>query len=94
MKISRDVLDLVDQTYGADHQYPDGFALFTGTLFAPTQDRDDPGQGFTHKEGDVVRIATAKLGMLENTMTWSDRAPPWDFGTGALMRNLAKRGLL
>lgn len=93
-KISRDVLDLVDQTCGANHQYPDGFALFTGTLFAPTQDRDSPGQGFTHKEGDIVRIATDKLGMLENTMTWSDQAPPWEFGIGALMRNLARRGLL
>jgi fumarylacetoacetate (FAA) hydrolase family protein len=93
-KISRDVLDLVDQTYGDNHQYPDGFALFTGTLFAPSQDRDSAGQGFTHKEGDIVRIATEKLGMLENRMTWSNQAPPWEFGIGALMRNLAQRGLL
>lgn len=93
-KISRDVLDLVGQTINESHQYPDGFALFTGTLFAPTQDRDGEGQGFTHKEGDVVRIYSEKLGMLENTMTWSHQAPPWDFGIGALLKNLSKRGLL
>ena len=93
-KISRDVLDLVGQTYNSSHQYPDGFALFTGTLFAPTRDRDGAGQGFTHKEGDVVRISTEKLGMLQNTTTRSDRAPPWEFGIGALMENLSKRGLL
>lgn len=93
-KISRDVLDLVGQTYNDCHQYPDGFMLFTGTLFAPTQDRDGAGQGFTHKEGDVVRISTEKLGMLENAMTWSNQAPPWAFGIGALMTNLSERGIL
>lgn len=93
-KISRDVLDLVGQTYDDCHQYPDGFMLFTGTLFAPTQDRDGAGQGFTHKEGDVVRISTEKLGMLENVMTWSNQAPPWAFGIGALMTNLSERGIL
>ena len=93
-KISRDVLDLVGLTYNDCHQYPDGFMLFTGTLFAPTRDRDGAGQGFTHKEGDLVRISTAKLGMLENAMTWSNRAPPWEFGIGALMKNLSERGIL
>lgn len=93
-KISRDVLNLVTQAYNENHQYPDGFALFTGTLFAPTQDRGGDGNGFTHKEGDIVRISTEKLGMLENPMTWSNKAAPWEFGIGALMKNLAKRGLL
>ena len=93
-QISRDVLDLVDQTYNDCHQYPDGFMLFTGTLFAPTRDRDGAGRGFTHKKGDVVRISTEKLGMLENAMTWSNQAPPWEFGVGALMTNLSERGIL
>ena len=77
-----------------EHQYPDGFVLFLGTLFAPTQDRDNPGQGFTHKEGDVVRISTPKLGVLENRVTSSKAAPPWTFGISDLMKNLVRRGLL
>ena len=92
--ISRDPLDLVAQTLGRHHQYPDGIVLFLGTLFAPTQDRDQPGQGFTHKPGDRVEIAAPALGRLVNTVTYSDEAPPWQFGIAALMRNLAARGLL
>ncbi|MGO7592949.1 fumarylacetoacetate hydrolase family protein [Rhizobium leguminosarum] len=93
-KISRDPTDLVKQTVGAHHQYPDGFMLFLGTLFAPTQDRDAPKQGFTHKIGDVVEISSAGLGALVNTVRLSTECPPWTFGISALMRNLAKRGLL
>ncbi len=93
-KISRDPLDLVAQTIGRHHQYPDGFMLFLGTMFAPTQDRHGPGQGFTHEVGDVVRIATPKLGLLVNRVDRSDRVAPWDFGIAALMRSLAQRGLL
>lgn len=93
-EISRDVTDLAAQTIGANHQYPDGLVLFTGTLFAPVEDRDAPGQGFTHKVGDLVTIASAKLGRLVNRVNRSDRIPPWNFGAGALMRNLAGRGLL
>jgi fumarylacetoacetate (FAA) hydrolase family protein len=92
-QISRDPLNLVGQTV-KEHQYPDGFVLFLGTLFAPTQDRDNPGQGFTHKEGDIVRISTPKLGVLENKVTSSKAAPPWTFGITALMKNLVQRGLL
>jgi fumarylacetoacetate (FAA) hydrolase family protein len=92
-EISRDPTDLVRQAL-SEHQYPDGFALFLGTLFAPTQDRDHPGRGFTHKEGDVVRIGTPKLGTLVNRVTTSKAAPPWEFGIRELMRNLAERGLL
>ncbi len=93
-KISRDVTDLVAQTIGKHHQYPDGFVLFTGTMFAPTQDRAGPGSGFTHKAGDVVTIASPKLGALVNRVDYCDALPPWDFGLGALMKNLAARGLL
>lgn len=92
-EISRDPTDLVRQAL-SEHQYPDGFALFLGTLFAPVQDRDHPGRGFTHKEGDVVRIATPKLGALVNRVTTSKAAAPWKFGIRDLMRNLAVRGLL
>ncbi|PDS99571.1 fumarylacetoacetate hydrolase [Rhizobium sp. S9] len=93
-QISRDPTDLVKQTLGPHHQYPDGFMLFLGTLFAPTQDRDAPKQGFTHKIGDVVEISSAGLGTLVNTVRLSTECPPWTFGISALMRNLATRGLL
>lgn len=92
-EISRDPDDLVRQAL-SEHQYPDGFVLFLGTLFAPVQDRDEPGRGFTHKPGDVVRIATPSLGELVNTVTTSKAADPWAFGIRDLMRNLARRGLL
>jgi fumarylacetoacetate (FAA) hydrolase family protein len=92
--ISRDPLDLVAQTLNRNHQYPDGCVLFLGTLFAPVKDRDEPGRGFTHKVGDVVRVSSAKLGTLLNTVVTCDTAPPWNFGITALMRNLASRGLL
>ncbi len=92
-EISRDPTELCRQTR-SEHQYPDGFCLFLGTLFAPTQDRDEPGRGFTHKVGDLVKVSTPKLGTLENRVTTSKAAPPWTFGIGALMGNLAKRGLL
>lgn len=92
-EISRDPTDLVRQAL-SEHQYPDGFALFLGTLFAPVQDRDHPGRGFTHKQGDMVRIATPKLGALINRVTTSKAAAPWEFGIRDLMRNLAARGLL
>jgi len=93
-QISRDPAALVAEMMGAHHQYPDGAVLFLGTMFAPIRDRDAPGQGFTPHEGDVVTIASEKLGALVNVVTTCDRAPPWTFGTAALMRNLAKRGLL
>ncbi len=93
-RISRDPEDLVAQAIGENHQYPDGFMLFLGTMFAPVEDRGAPGMGFTHKQGDRVTIAAARLGALENHVTTSDRAPPWTFGAGELMRNLSARGLL
>ncbi|WP_454916000.1 fumarylacetoacetate hydrolase family protein [Xanthobacter sediminis] len=93
-QISRDPADLAVQACGRHHQYPDGFILFCGTLFAPVQDRDAPGQGFTHHLGDLVRIEADGLAPLENVVRLSTQAPEWTFGAGALMRNLAGRGLL
>ncbi len=93
-KISRDPLDIVTHAFSPSHQYPDGFVLFLGTMFAPVQDRGAPGMGFTHALGDLVSISTLKLGCLVNRVTTSDRAAPWTFGIGALMKNLAARGLL
>ena len=93
-KISRDVTDLVDETIGRHHQYPDGFCLMTGTLFAPSEDRDKIGGGFTHKVGDLVQISTPTLGALVNEVELSENIEPWEFGAGALMKNLAARGLL
>lgn len=92
-QISRDPLELVRQTL-SEHHYPDGFALFLGTLFAPVQDRDEPGRGFTHKIGDVVEISTPRLGSLVNTVASSKEARAWTLGIGGLMANLAQRGLL
>ena len=82
-EISRDPLDLVGQTIGAHHQYPDGFMLFLGTMFSPIQDRDGPGQGFTHHLGDVVTISTPRLGALVNRVERSDQLPPWTYGIRA-----------
>ncbi|HGH1364340.1 fumarylacetoacetate hydrolase family protein [Acinetobacter baumannii] len=93
-EISRKPANLAAQTYNDSHQYPDGFMLFLGTMFAPTQDREGKGSGFTHKPGDVVEISTPLLGTLRNTVVYSDQAAPWTYGTRALMRNLANRGLL
>lgn len=93
-QISRDPEDIVGQTLNSNHQYPDGFMLFLGTLFAPTEDRDNAGAGFTHKPGDQVSISSPLLGTLHNQVTGSDKAAPWTFGVSALMRNLSDRGLL
>jgi fumarylacetoacetate (FAA) hydrolase family protein len=93
-EISRDPQDLVRQTIGPHHQYPDGLMLFLGTLFAPTEDRDVPGEGFTHRLGDRVTIAAPGLGRLVNTVRLSTECPEWTFGIAALMRNLSGRDLL
>jgi fumarylacetoacetate (FAA) hydrolase family protein len=93
-KIARDPDDLVRQTIGPTHQYPDGFALFLGTMFAPTKDRDAAGHGFTHHEDDLVTITAPELGTLANRMRSSAACEPWSYGIGALMASLAKRGVL
>ncbi len=92
-KISRDPTDLAAQAMKT-HQYPDGMVLMTGTLFAPTEPRTKGGTGFTHMVGDQVSIRSPKLGTLTNQVNHCDKIPPWTFGVGALMRNLAARGLL
>jgi fumarylacetoacetate (FAA) hydrolase family protein len=93
-KISRDPADLVAQTLGPNHAYPDGLVLLLGTMFAPVADRGAPGMGFTHKTGDIVTIGAAKLGRLVNRMRPCEECERWTFGAGALMRNLARRGLI
>jgi fumarylacetoacetate (FAA) hydrolase family protein len=93
-QMSRTLEELVGHAIGEHHQYPDGFVLFTGTLFAPTQDRDQPGMGFTHHEADVVSISTPALGTLINTVTTAEAAPDWTFGIRALVANLSRRGLI
>lgn len=92
--ISRDPLDLIGQTIGDSHQYPDGFALFLGTMFAPVDDRGEPGSGFTHKVGDVVKVATPRLGTLTNKVCLCEDAPRWTYGISSLMRDLSRRGLI
>ncbi len=92
-QISRDPLNLVEQCL-SEHHYPDGFVLFCGTLFAPVQDRDEPGAGFTHKIGDVVTISSERIGTLQNTVTTSRDAPAWEMGFRAFARNLAERNLI
>ncbi len=92
--ISRNPEDLVRQTIGRHHQYPDGLMLFLGTLFAPTEDRDVPGEGFTHKLGDVVTISSLGFGALTNTVRLSTECTPWTFGVSQLMRNLSERNLI
>ena len=93
-QISRDPTDLAAQAINDHHAYPDGLVLYLGTLFAPIQDRDEVGRGFTHKPGDVVRIACPELGTLSNRVVPTDKVEKWTMGAGALMRNLAARGLL
>jgi fumarylacetoacetate (FAA) hydrolase family protein len=93
-QISRDPEDLVQQTIGHNHQYPDGFVLFLGTMFAPTKVREGGGGGFTHKIGDIVAIGSAELGTLVNRVRTSDQAAPWNFGVRALIENLVARDLI
>ena len=93
-EIGRDLADLAAQTCSRFHYYPDGVVLFVGTMFTPLDDRGAPGSGFTHKVGDVVSIAAPDIGTLKNEVVPCDEAEPWAFGTGALMANLARRGLL
>ena len=93
-EISRDIVELAEQTIDENHHYPDGFILFTGTMFSPNQDRDRAGEGFTHHVGNIVKISCPHLGMLANRINHSNRIPPWTFGITALMHNLHARGFL
>ncbi|MCT9819617.1 fumarylacetoacetate hydrolase family protein [Microbacterium sp. W1N] len=93
-QISRDPADLVAQAIGAHHRYPDGLVLYLGTMFAPIDDRDEPGRGFTHHVGDIVSISTPALGALVNRVQLAEQTPPWDYGIADLFAGLARRGLL
>jgi len=93
-KISRDPADIAGQMLNAHHAFPDGAVLYLGTMFAPIEDRDTPGKGFTHKSGDIVTVSAPKLGRLVNRIRPTDQCERWSFGAAALMRNLAARGLL
>lgn len=92
--ISRSPTELIAQTIGAHHGYPDGFMLYLGTLFAPTQDRSEPGGGFSHRSGDVVTISEPRLGRLVNRVRFAEDLPPWSFGIADLMNNLARREMI
>lgn len=93
-EISRSPEELVAAAIGTHHQYPDGFALYLGTMFAPAKDRGEAGKGFTHKTGDIVTISSEKLGALVNRVRLSTECPPWNYGASHLMRGLAKAGLI
>lgn len=93
-QISRDLTALIEATIGDHHPYPDGVVLLSGTMFAPIEDRDEPGEGFTHHLGDVVSISSPRLGTLVNQVNHAHKAAPWDFGLRDLLQNLHERGLL
>jgi fumarylacetoacetate (FAA) hydrolase family protein len=93
-QISRTPESLVAAAVGRHHQYPDGFVIYLGTMFAPVKDRGGVGKGFTHKPNDIVTISTPKLGSLSNRVRLSTECPPWNYGASHLMRDLSKAGLL
>ena len=93
-KISRDPADLAAQMIGPHHQYPDGAALYLGTMFAPVKDRGEAGKGFTHDVGDIVTISSEKLGALVNRVRLSPDCAPWNYGASHLLRDLAKAKLI
>jgi fumarylacetoacetate (FAA) hydrolase family protein len=93
-EIARPPESIAAAAIGRHHQYPDGLALYLGTMFAPAEDRHAPGKGFTHEIGDIVSISSPKLGTLSNRVGLSTEVAPWTFGLADFMRNLAGRGLL
>ncbi|RUW53496.1 fumarylacetoacetate hydrolase [Mesorhizobium sp. M1A.F.Ca.ET.072.01.1.1] len=93
-EISRSPEELVKAAIGPHHQYPDGLALYLGTMFVPSKDRGEKGKGFTHKVGDTVTISSEKLGALTNRVRLSPDCPPWTYGASHLMRDLARAGLI
>ncbi len=93
-QISRPPESIVAAAIGRHHQYPDGFVIYLGTMFAPVKDRGGTGKGFTHKPNDIVTISTPLLGALTNRVRLSTECPPWTYGASHLMRDLSKAGLL
>ncbi len=92
--ISRSPEELVAAALGPHHQYPDGLALYLGTMFVPSTDRGEAGKGFTHKTGDMVTVSTETLGALANRVRLSPDCTPWTYGASHLMRDLAKAALI
>ncbi|MEO3998838.1 fumarylacetoacetate hydrolase family protein [Mesorhizobium sp. CAU 1732] len=93
-QISRSPEDLVAAAMGTHHQYPDGVALYLGTMFAPSKDRGEAGKGFTHHIGDMVTISSEKFGNLVNRVQLSTQCPPWTYAASHLMRDLAGAKLI
>jgi fumarylacetoacetate (FAA) hydrolase family protein len=93
-EISRSPEELVAAAMGPHHQYPDGLALYLGTMFVPSKDRGEKGKGFTHKVGDIVTISSEKFGALVNRVRLSPDCPHWTYGASHLMRDLAKADLI
>jgi fumarylacetoacetate (FAA) hydrolase family protein len=93
-EISRSPEELVAAAMGPHHQYPDGIALYLGTMFVPSKDRGEKGKGFTHHTGDIVTISSEKFGALVNRVRLSTECAPWTYGSRALMRDLAAAGLI
>jgi fumarylacetoacetate (FAA) hydrolase family protein len=93
-QISRSPEDLVTAAMGRHHQYPDGMVLYLGTMFVPSDDRGEPGKGFTHHDRDVVRISSEELGTLVNRVRRCDECQPWVYGVRQLMKDLAAFGLI
>ena len=93
-EISRSPEELVAAAMGPHHQYPDGLALYLGTMFVPSKDRGEKGKGFTHKVGDIVTISSEKFGVLANRVRLSPDCPHWTYGASHLMRDLARAGLI
>ena len=92
--ISRSPEELVAAAMGAHHQYPDGMALYLGTMFVPSKDRGEKGKGFTHRGGDRVTVSTETLGALVNRVRLSTECRPWTYGMRRLMQDLAGAGLI
>lgn len=93
-EISRSPEELVAAAMGPHHQYPDGMALYLGTMFVPSKDRGVKGKGFTHRAGDIVTISTDEIGTLTNRVRLSTECAPWTYGASHLMRDLAKASLI
>ena len=93
-EISRSPEELVAAALGPHHQYPDGLALYLGTMFVPSRDRSETGKGFTHRRGDLVTIFSESLGALVNRVRLSTECAAWSYGASHLMRDLAQADLI
>ena len=91
-QISRDPTDIVGQTINENRQYPDGFVLFLGTMFAPIQDRAAKGQGFHPRRGRSGDRRHAQAWPVDRTgCATVARANRGTFGLTALIAALTRR---